>query len=318
METKPSKLLIRIVKKLFESSSDQEVFVTAITSPQQFDPCLVWMKTPPSPLAGERPKEVPAGGKGEGEVFFDFVDRVPHDSQPGKNILHDQGFYYCMDFSSVFMASVIKGIEEKIETILDLCSAPGGKGIISWRYFNPKELVCNEVMKKRLPQLMANLKRCQIQPVKIISSDPQHLTKIYSSHFDLVIVDAPCSGQALLAKGKRADGCFHPVLIKKNAMRQRRILACASQLVIPGGYLAYMTCTYSKEENEDQIAWFCKKFPDMVPISVNSLEKFQSHLSKNPCYRLWPQQKLGAGGFTCLFKKQVTISKDHQSHYQMR
>lgn len=296
METKPSKLLIKNAQKLFESPDDQEAFIKTIISPQQFDPCLVWVKSPPSPL--------PSPLKGEGNNgLFNFVEHVPSSSQPGKNVLHDQGFYYCLDFSSVFMASVIRGIDQKIESILDLCSAPGGKGIISWCYFSPKELVCNEVIKKRLPQLTANLKRCQIQPVKVISSDPQHLTKIYPSYFDLVVVDAPCSGQALLAKGKKADGCFHPVLIKKNAMRQRRILACASQLVSPGGYLAYMTCTYSAEENEDQLSWLAKKFPAMLPIVVSSLEKFQSHLSKKPCYRLWPQQELGAGGFTCLFKK---------------
>ena len=77
----------------------------------------------------------------------------------------------------------------------------------------------------------------------------------------MVIVDAPCTGQSLLAKGDKALGCFHPVSINKSASRQKRIMANAAQTVAGGGYLAYMTCTFSTEENEQVGEWLMKQFP---------------------------------------------------------
>ena len=119
---------------------------------------------------------------------------------------------------------------------------------------------------------------------------------------DLVIVDAPCSGQSLLAKGEKAPGCFHPTAINKSANRQKRIIANSAQLVAPQGYLAYMTCTYSPAENEQVCQWFMSKFPHFVPVQVDDLAAYQSHLTDIPCYRLFPQDRLGAGAFTALWR----------------
>jgi len=121
----------------------------------------------------------------------------------------------------------------------------------------------------------------------------------------VVIVDAPCSGQSLLAKGSQVPGCFHPVTMNKNANRQKRILANSAQIVAPQGYLAYMTCTYAPAENEQVCEWFLNRFPDFQPAVVPHLAPFQSHLTALPCYRLWPHQGLGAGGFTALFQNQA-------------
>ena len=120
---------------------------------------------------------------------------------------------------------------------------------------------------------------------------------------DLVLVDAPCSGQSLLAKGQKVPGCFHPVTLQRNASRQKRILAAAATLVRPGGHLAYMTCTYAPEENEQVGRWFQKKFPDFQPQRVPPLAAYQSPLCDWPCYRLWPQLGLGAGAFTSLWQR---------------
>jgi 16S rRNA C967 or C1407 C5-methylase (RsmB/RsmF family) len=119
---------------------------------------------------------------------------------------------------------------------------------------------------------------------------------------NLVLVDAPCTGQSLLAKGEKAPGCFHPTAINKSANRQKRIIANSAQLVAPQGYLAYMTCTYSPEENEQVCEWFLSRFPQFQAIKINHLEEYQSHLTTIPCYRLFPQHRLGAGTFTVLFQ----------------
>jgi 16S rRNA C967 or C1407 C5-methylase (RsmB/RsmF family) len=117
----------------------------------------------------------------------------------------------------------------------------------------------------------------------------------------MVIVDAPCSGQSLLARGKESPGCFHPATINMNSNRQKRIVANAAKLVAPGGCLAYMTCTYSEKENEDVVRWLHKRFPQLTPQSVAALAGRESKLAEFPCYRLWPHEE-GAGAFAAILR----------------
>ncbi|MBE9012879.1 RsmB/NOP family class I SAM-dependent RNA methyltransferase, partial [Pseudanabaenaceae cyanobacterium LEGE 13415] len=112
----------------------------------------------------------------------------------------------------------------------------------------------------------------------------------------------PCSGQSLIAKGGKAEGCFHPININKNANRQKRILANSAQLVKPQGYLVYMTCTYSTEENEQVIDWLIERFPQFETVEVQKLESYRSHLTDKFCYRIFPHDRFGAGAFTALLR----------------
>jgi len=150
--------------------------------------------------------------------------------------------------------------------------------------------------------LISNLKRCQISPSIIFNRDSSIFAENIPLSSNLVIVDAPCTGQSLLAKGEKAPGCFHPTAINKSANRQKRIIANSAQIVAPQGYLAYMTCTYSPEENEQVCEWFLSRFPHFQAVEINHLQEYQSHLTNIPCYRLFPQDRLGAGAFTALFK----------------
>ena len=150
--------------------------------------------------------------------------------------------------------------------------------------------------------LISNLKRCRIYPAIVLWLDSEMLAKEIPQTAQAVLVDAPCTGQSLLAKGGKAPGCFHPVTINSNAKRQKRILANSAQLVAPNGYLAYMTCAYSPEENEQVAAWFLERFPHFQALKVPHLSLHQSHLTDLPCYRMFPQQRLGAGAFTILFQ----------------
>jgi 16S rRNA C967 or C1407 C5-methylase (RsmB/RsmF family) len=167
-------------------------------------------------------------------------------------------------------------------------------------------LICNEVIGKRLGMLISNLKRCQISPVAVLNQDPSRLAAQFPRSLPLILVDAPCSGQSLLAKGGKAPGCFHPVTINRNANRQKRILANAAQMLAPGGYLLYTTCTYAVEENERVGEWLWKQFPNLQPCTVPALAEYQSHLASYPCYRLWPQSGLGAGAITLLLQHTET------------
>jgi len=289
-----SKLLEKLSLKLWSAPQQQKTFVQALTDPQPFHPCILWL--------AERPHHVSFSRIEPLSWQLPFVDRLGLEERPGKHDLHQQGAYYCLDFSSVFAASTLTIVDFKPNIILDLCAAPGGKSLLAWRLLQPHLLISNEVIGKRVGLLISNLKRCQIHPVRVLSIDTDILADQMAGAADVVLVDAPCTGQSLLAKGGSAPGCFHPVSIKHNAKRQRRILANAAHMVAPGGYIAYMTCAFSEAENERVCIWFTKRFPEFIPQQVSPLQAFQSHLTDMPCYRMWPQAGLGAGAFTMLLK----------------
>lgn len=291
---KPSNLLVKFSRRLFVDSTSQEQFIETLTYPQPFHPCILWckQKPPASPFAVEPP--LPWQPQ--------FVDRLSPEARPGQHPLHQDGHFYCLDFSSVFAASTLLTISQPVNLVFDVCASPGGKSLFAWKALQPKFLISNEVIGKRMGALISNLKRCQVHPAIALSMDSKLLAEILPKTAQVVIVDAPCTGQSLLAKGGKAPGCFHPVNINKNANRQKRILANSAQLVAPQGYLAYMTCAYSSEENEQVSQWFLERFPRFQPLFIPHLAVYQSHLTTLPCYRMWPQSGLGAGAFTILFK----------------
>jgi 16S rRNA C967 or C1407 C5-methylase (RsmB/RsmF family) len=290
----PSKLLIKLSQRLFDNLDAQKKFVDALINPRRFPPCILWCQPKPetSPFAVQAP-----------ELWQpSFVDRLFLEEKPGQHILHQKGYFYCLDFSSVFAASILLAISQPVQLILDMCAAPGGKSIFAWKLLKPELIISNEAITKRLGMLISNFKRCHISPVIILNKDPSILAEKIPLSSDLVIVDAPCTGQSLLAKGEKAPGCFHPSTINKNANRQKRIVANSAKIVSPQGYLAYMTCTYSTEENEEVCEWLLKKFPQFQAVEIDHLKIYQSHLTTIPCYRMFPQDGLGAGAFTVLFK----------------
>ncbi len=298
---KPSNLLLKLSQRLFDNSAERERFVEALIHPQTFHPCILWCKDKPDILPF--PVESPTSWQPT------FVDRLSLDTKPGQHPWHEAGYFYCLDFSSVFAASTLLTISSPLQLILDMCAAPGGKSIFAWSSLHPELLIANEVIGKRLGMLISNLKRCQIHPSFVANRDSSILATTFAKTSQLVIVDAPCTGQSLLAKGGKAPGCFHPSAINQCSNRQKRIIANSAQVVAPQGYLAYMTCTYSPEENEAVCEWFLKKFPQFQPVEVPHLSAYQSHLTQIPCYRMWPQEKLGAGAFTVLFQNTEAATK---------
>ena len=292
----PSKLLQKLSTRLFDDDAERDRFIAALLDPLPSHPCILWCGNNPGTTPFDTAPPLPWQPV--------WIDRLAIGSRPGQHPLHQQGAYYCIDFSSIFAASVLCAVPQSRPWAIDLCAAPGGKSIFLWKLLQPQHLIANEVIGKRLGMLKSNLQRCGIYPASITNLDPQIFATHLPQAFPVAIVDAPCSGQSLLAKGSKAPGCFHPVTLNKNANRQKRILANTAALIAPQGYLAYTTCTYSLEENEQVCAWFLKRFPQFQPVAVPHLAAYQSTFTDHPCYRLWPQQGLGAGAFAALFQQQ--------------
>ncbi|XGB43721.1 MAG: RsmB/NOP family class I SAM-dependent RNA methyltransferase [Nodosilinea sp. LVE1205-7] len=290
----PSNLLVKLSRRLFDTPGEQTAFLEALTRPACLSPALVWMAPRPEAMPFNREEPLPWQPT--------WVDRLSPGQRPGQHSLHGEGAYYCLDLASVFTSTVLTALESPVQLILDLCAAPGGKSLLARQMLQPQHLWCNEAVGKRVKILIANLKRCGVTEARVFNLNPEIWAAQAAHALPLVIVDAPCSGQSLLAKGTRVEGCFHPVTIRKNAQRQRRILAQATQLIAADGYLAYMTCTFSPEENEAIGSWLLKTFPQFEAVAVPALEAYTSTLADFPCYRLWPQTGWGAGGFTALFR----------------
>lgn len=295
----PGNNLLRLVRRLSLTDADSERFIHCLTQPDSFPVAVVDVHGAPGGL--------PFTTEPSPEWFPKCVCLVTFDQRPGRSELHEAGAIYCLDPASVFMASPLRMISEAVSSppvVLDLCSSPGGKAVLASCLVNPAELWCNEVIGKRLGALAGNLKRCRIPAARMISHDPRELRESCPACAEVVIVDAPCSGQSLIARGTDSPGCFHPATINANANRQRRILADAAALVRPGGWLLYSTCTFSLKENERNADWLTRRFPFLHPVEVPFLEKYRSPYSSRACYRMMPEPGVGAGGFTALWRRE--------------
>lgn len=289
--------MLRQAAELFEDPIEQENFCQALISGTSQISTQVWLRRP---ICGRDPA---SGFRALSTI--DYVGHAPTNEEKGGDPQHHTGEYYQCDLSSILEsipALSTLGTSSQELCVLDMCASPGGKTVITWRVVHPRILICNEVVQNRIAALISNLKRCQISPVAVCSLDPSTIAQRFGSAFDVVLVDAPCSGQSLLARGRRSDGCFHPLVLKRNALRQRRILTSAVQSLTNGGSLLYSTCTFSLAENERTVEWLLEKNPSLEAVNIASLLDFRSVKSPVPCYRFYPHRGAGAGGFCALFQ----------------
>ena len=299
-----SRLLIKAAHDLFPDEDEREEFLDAMLAGEAKEQALI--------ILDDRMeiKSFPRDRKLSWQP--PFVERISDSSfKAQKHPLYFKGAYYSLDFSSVFAASAMLAIETPPKRVLDMCSSPGGKAVFAYRAFKPELLLCNEIIKKRITTLIGNLDRCKCTTSMVWCSDPSVYSRRYKECFDLVICDAPCSGQSLMAKGDDAPDAFIPNSIDMNVGRQRRILGNSYHCLVQGGHIMYATCTFTPKENERVIEWFVRTHPEMEVVEVPALAEFQSKFSEFPAYRLYPHQGLGAGAFVCLMRRKGSLPETY-------
>lgn len=220
------------------------------------------------------------------------------DCKPGATEDYARGLYYPLDLSSAWESAALAVVPVPHRS-LDLCAAPGGKTMLMLARFHPGSHTANEVHPARRGILRQNLRQCGADMVEVTGLRPDQWAREETS-FDLILVDAPCSGQSLLARGVPNPGCLHPSTLRGNAKRQKGILLAALKRLNPGGHLLYTTCTYDPEENEKVVSYLLKRNAGLHAVAVPALDAFRSRLSPFPSYRLLPAAGFGAGGFCCL------------------
>ena len=198
--------------------------------------------------------------------------------------------------------SYLLGVKEN-ETILDMCAAPGGKTFqASFNLHDTGLIISNDLSKVRTTSILENVERLGLGNIVITNND---LSKIYDkllNRFDRIILDAPCSGSGMFRKDSKMkdDWSYNKVL--KYAETQKELLDIAYQMLKPGGVIAYSTCSYSQEEDEDVIENLLDKTDaELIKIDANELY----FVNKNKPYgiHLLPHLFPGEGHYICLVKK---------------
>ncbi len=233
----------------------------------------------------------------------------------GNTPLHHAGAFYIQDPSAMATVSAVSHLE--FSNVLDCCASPGGKTLYSSLYAKAGGvIVSNEYNVSRCKTLVGNIERFSLKNAVVTNFDMTEkngLSDIYSGFFDLVICDAPCSGEGMFRKyPQEAIGDWSVQNVLLCAERQSKILDTASSLVASGGYLLYSTCTFSLDENEMQIDSFLKSHPDFTLIPVN--EQVQKvtcdgfmfdgcDVNIHLCRRFYPHISKGEGQFIALLQK---------------
>jgi NOL1/NOP2/fmu family ribosome biogenesis protein len=193
---------------------------------------------------------------------------------------------------------------------LDLTAAPGGKSLQTSALMDGGYLVSNEVIKTRCNPLRWNIVRERRSNIIVTNKKPQELADNLPNWFDLIIVDAPCSGEGLFQKKKHSFDAWSEKNVKFCAKRQQSILRSANQLLKAGGILVYSTCTFAKEENEDQIKFLLNNGYSAVELPLYG--GISKGISDDPeiqkcCRRIFPHKTQGAGAFAAVVKKNNAV-----------
>lgn len=177
----------------------------------------------------------------------------------GKTVQHAQGLYYVQEPSAMSAAPKLEAREG--ERVLDLCSAPGGKGTQLAQYMRGGGIIfMNEINFSRSKILSSNVERLGVKNAVVTCAAPERLAEECEEYFDKILVDAPCSGEGMFKKEAAAIPEWSLDNVRRCAERQSAILDSAYKLLCGGGRLVYSTCTFAPEEDEMQVEAFVKKY----------------------------------------------------------
>jgi 16S rRNA C967 or C1407 C5-methylase (RsmB/RsmF family)/NOL1/NOP2/fmu family ribosome biogenesis protein len=213
------------------------------------------------------------------------------------------GAYYVQEASSMVIGEALRQTIKLDQPIvaLDLAAAPGGKStLVAGMLSADSFLLANEVIRSRYQILRQNLVRWGYPNVAISNHDPADFSAL-AGFFDLILVDAPCSGEGLFRKDPHAMEEWSPEQAAFCAARQRRILADAAKLLTPGGVMIYSTCTYNHEENSQNVAWIQAQTDlEYLPLVFPEKMGVQEMAGGYQCF---PHKVRGEGFFLACLRK---------------
>lgn len=236
--------------------------------------------------------------------------------------LYHAGAYYVQEASSMFLDHVLRStVKEKDNLrVLDLCAAPGGKSTLIASFLDGKGLlVSNEVIRTRASILEENITRWGYMNTWVTSNDPRDFGKL-KGYFDVIVVDAPCSGSGLFRKDAHALDEWSEANVQLCSGRQQRILADVWDALEEDGILIYATCSYSPAEDEqilDMLAGTYKVESLKVPVpeewGIVTVNSTQYNMAG---YRFFPDKVKGEGFFIAAIRKKEAVDTIRYPKYK--
>lgn len=218
------------------------------------------------------------------------------------------GAYYVQEASSMFIWQVLQQVigSDTKKKVLDLCAAPGGKSTLLASYFTDGLIVANEVIKSRAAVLVENITKWGSDHVIVTNNDPSHFQSL-PGYFDVMVIDAPCSGSGLFRKDPNAINEWSEDNVQLCSLRQQRILADVLPVLKEDGILIYSTCSYSVEEDEAIADWLVDEMKmESKQIHINTewnIVETVSPVKGAYGYRFYPDKIKGEGFFIAVFQK---------------
>lgn len=222
----------------------------------------------------------------------------------GKSLQHVTGQLYSQEPAAQMVVDAA-GIEPGMK-VLDLAAAPGGKSTHILSYLNNQGLlVSNEISPKRAKILVENMERFGAQNAVVTNTDAKALSRVFKGFFDVIVLDAPCSGEGMFRKQADAMDYWTLDYPEQCASLQREILEATVTMLAPGGRLVYSTCTWAPEENEEIVSWLLSEYDfdlEQVPLKNGMV----SGLNLAETARMYPHHFKGEGQFLARLHYQGT------------
>lgn len=227
------------------------------------------------------------------------------------------GGYYVQEASSMFLEQLFKQvILKELGTeiaVLDLCAAPGGKSThISSLIGQDSLVVANETISARSKILEENIIKWGLGNVIVTSSDPKQFGNLTHS-FDVLSIDAPCSGEGMFRRVNDAVNQWSASNVELCVQRQRRIISDSFNSLKEGGFLIYSTCTFNKKENEENLEWITQNF-EVEPVNIdidNDWGVTKTITNGINGFRFYPHKCKGEGMFISIMQKKECGESNH-------
>ena len=218
------------------------------------------------------------------------------------------GAYYVQEAASQFVGCLLQGVPTSGARILDLCAAPGGKTTLYASLVGRGGLVvANEIDRRRASVLADNVRKWGTGNVVVTTCEP-HAVCDCEAWFDVVAVDAPCSGEGMFRKDPAARGEWSENNVRQCAARQDDILREAWRALRPGGTLIYSTCTFNRDEDEGSLermlAWAGDEVAASEPVDVDPAWGIvEGEVGPFRTFRFFPHRTVGEGFFAAVVRK---------------
>lgn len=206
---------------------------------------------------------------------------------------YKEGLFIAQDESSSLVARFAGA--RVGDRVLDACAAPGGKTVVmAWSAGHQGLIVAADTAKNRLGRLRTNCARIQV-PVRILAMSAGN--PAFRDVFDVVLVDAPCSGLGVLRRHPDARWRLQEEDVIRHGRLQRELLSSAAQTVRPGGHLTYAVCSNEREET-DQVAQVMENCGFVLDPGTEFLpDSAKGFVGKDGALRIRPEDGQGLDGF---------------------